>query len=135
MRRRARERARLDSNQRLLPPEGSALSTELRARGAGESTRRVRPGWANARPSAPGLDDARVTLSGGCFASPGCHEAGIRRTMRRGFDKRLSAASPFVRNVAEARSLPAIQGGAPRRRTRGTPKHEGGERGSPLISF
>ena len=25
-------RARLDSNQRLLPPEGSALSTELRAR-------------------------------------------------------------------------------------------------------
>src|SRR4051812_1229373 len=26
------EHARLDSNQRLLPPEGSALSTELRAR-------------------------------------------------------------------------------------------------------
>src|SRR3954465_1900298 len=27
------EHARLDSNQRLLPPEGSALSTELRAPG------------------------------------------------------------------------------------------------------
>src|SRR4051794_6276795 len=27
-----------------------------------------------------------------------------------------------VRNVAQARSLPAIQGGAPKRRTRGTPK-------------
>ena len=29
---RSRERARQDSNLRLLPPEGSALSTELRAR-------------------------------------------------------------------------------------------------------
>src|SRR3954451_13064137 len=60
-------RARQDSNLRLLPPEGSALSTELRARartsldGAGMAqVAALRRSSGSSRP----FDDARVTLTG-----------------------------------------------------------------------
>src|SRR3954464_12785912 len=112
------ERARLDSNQRLLPPEGSALSTELRARGAGESSSRTGPprgAWGR-------WDDASVTLlwrfsvirvgTKPDYGVPCAAVSTSGKTRRR----------RVVRNVAQARSLPATQGGAPKRRTRGTPK-------------
>src|SRR3954471_12715530 len=70
------EHARLDSNQRLLPPEGSALSTELRARDCrAESSVRIPPP-ATSRAAGPaaarggGVSLAKVTGASPIRARP-----------------------------------------------------------------
>ncbi|MEA2182802.1 MAG: uncharacterized protein QOF69_1987, partial [Solirubrobacteraceae bacterium] len=117
------EHARLDSNQRLLPPEGSALSTELRAperdpqssRGSGTLSKvtRASPIRAGDLSLRVGTKLKKVVLSG---AIPQAARAALYETSQR------------LRSYG-SREEPGVA--APR----ASRSHEGGERGSPLISF